>query len=59
MAWLRLVLKRLKDPFDVNGNVLHLGSSAGIAIAPNDAAQADELIANADLALYQAKSEGG
>jgi diguanylate cyclase (GGDEF)-like protein len=54
-----LVLKRLKDPFDVNGNVLHLGSSAGIAIAPNDAGQADELIANADLALYQAKSEGG
>ncbi len=53
------VLQRLKDPFDVNGNVLHLGCSAGIAIAPNDAAQADELIANADLALYQAKSEGG
>jgi diguanylate cyclase (GGDEF)-like protein/PAS domain S-box-containing protein len=54
-----LVLQRLKDPFEVNGNVLHLGSSAGIAIAPNDAAQADELIANADLALYQAKAEGG
>jgi diguanylate cyclase (GGDEF)-like protein/PAS domain S-box-containing protein len=53
------ILKRLKEPFDVNGNVLHLGSSAGIAMAPNDAAQADELIANADLALYQAKSEGG
>jgi len=54
-----LILQRLKDPFDVNGNILHLGSSAGIAIAPNDAEQADELIANADLALYQAKSEGG
>src|SRR5580704_8202273 len=53
------VLRRLKDPFDVNGNVLHLGGSAGIAFAPTDAAQADELIANADLALYQAKSEGG
>jgi diguanylate cyclase (GGDEF)-like protein/PAS domain S-box-containing protein len=53
------ILKRLREPFDVNGNVLHLGGSAGIAIAPNDAAQADELIANADLALYQAKSEGG
>jgi diguanylate cyclase (GGDEF)-like protein/PAS domain S-box-containing protein len=53
------ILKQLKVPFDVNGNVLHLGSSAGIAMAPNDAAQADELIANADLALYQAKSEGG
>ena len=54
-----LILQRLKDPFDVGGNILHLGSSAGIAIAPNDAEQADELIANADLALYQAKSEGG
>ncbi len=54
-----LILQRLKDPFDLNGNILHLGSSAGIAIAPNDAEQADELIANADLALYQAKSEGG
>ncbi len=54
-----LILQRLKDPFEVNGNVLHLGSSAGIAIAPNDATQADELIANADLALYQAKAEGG
>ena len=28
-----LVLTRLKDPFDVNGNILHLGCSAGIAIA--------------------------
>jgi predicted signal transduction protein with EAL and GGDEF domain len=54
-----LVLKRMAEPFDVNGNVLHLGSSAGIAIAPTDAAQPDELIASADLALYQAKAEGG
>jgi diguanylate cyclase (GGDEF)-like protein/PAS domain S-box-containing protein len=54
-----LVLQRLKQPFEVNGNILHLGSSAGIAIAPSDAVQADELIANADLALYQAKAEGG
>jgi diguanylate cyclase (GGDEF)-like protein/PAS domain S-box-containing protein len=53
------ILKRLADPFDINGNILHVGSSAGIAIAPNDAEQADELIANADLALYQAKSDGG
>jgi predicted signal transduction protein with EAL and GGDEF domain len=53
------ILTRLSEPFDINGNVLHLGSSAGIAIAPVDAAQPDELIANADLALYQAKSDGG
>jgi diguanylate cyclase (GGDEF)-like protein/PAS domain S-box-containing protein len=53
------ILMRLAEPFDINGNILHVGSSVGIAIAPNDAAQADDLIANADLALYQAKSDGG
>jgi diguanylate cyclase (GGDEF)-like protein/PAS domain S-box-containing protein len=53
------ILRRLAEPYDVSGNILHLGSSAGIAIAPNDAANADDLIANADLALYQAKSAGG
>jgi diguanylate cyclase (GGDEF)-like protein/PAS domain S-box-containing protein len=53
------ILKRLAAPFDINGNILHVGSSAGIAIAPNDADQADDLIANADLALYQAKADGG
>jgi EAL domain-containing protein (putative c-di-GMP-specific phosphodiesterase class I) len=53
------ILKRLAEPFDINGNILHVGSSAGIAIAPNDADQADDLIANADLALYQAKADGG
>jgi diguanylate cyclase (GGDEF)-like protein/PAS domain S-box-containing protein len=53
------ILKRLAEPFDINGNILHVGSSAGIAIAPNDAEQADDLIANADLALYQAKADGG
>jgi diguanylate cyclase (GGDEF)-like protein/PAS domain S-box-containing protein len=54
-----MILRRLAEPFDINGNILHIGSSAGIAIAPRDARQADELIANADLALYQAKSDGG
>ena len=53
------MLKRLAEPFRINEHVLHLGGSAGIAIAPNDGATVDELIANADLALYQAKSDGG
>jgi len=53
------MLKRLSEPFTINDNILHVGGSAGIAIAPNDGSSVDELIANADLALYQAKSEGG
>jgi diguanylate cyclase (GGDEF)-like protein/PAS domain S-box-containing protein len=53
------MLKRLSEPYIINDHVLHIDASAGVAIAPNDGANVDELIANADLALYQAKSEGG
>jgi diguanylate cyclase (GGDEF)-like protein/PAS domain S-box-containing protein len=53
------MLKRLAEPFRINDQVLHLGGSAGVAIAPNDGVNVDDLIANADLALYQAKSDGG
>lgn len=53
------MLERLAEPFEINEHVLHLGGSAGIAIAPNDGKTVDELIANADLALYQAKKNGG
>ena len=53
------ILKRLAEPFHVNDQNLHVGGSAGIAMSPNDGVTADELIANADLALYKAKAEGG
>jgi diguanylate cyclase (GGDEF)-like protein len=52
-------LQRLAEPYEINDQILHLAGSAGSAIAPNDGASVDELIANADLALYQAKADGG
>ena len=52
-------LEQLAEPFRINEHVLHIGGSAGIAIAPNDGSNVDELIANADLALYKAKADGG
>jgi diguanylate cyclase (GGDEF)-like protein len=54
-----VMLTRLAEPFKIDDHSLHIGGSAGIAIAPNNGANVDELIANADLALYQAKSDGG
>src|SRR6202035_2095867 len=53
------MLRRLAEPFRISDQALHLGGSAGVAIAPNDGANVDDLIASADLALYQAKSSGG
>jgi diguanylate cyclase (GGDEF)-like protein/PAS domain S-box-containing protein len=53
------MLKRIGEPFTINDHILHIGGSCGVAIAPQDGANVDDLIANADLALYQAKSDGG
>jgi diguanylate cyclase (GGDEF)-like protein len=54
-----VVIKRLADRFDISEHLLFIGASAGIAIAPRDGADLEELISNADLALYDAKSAGG
>jgi diguanylate cyclase (GGDEF)-like protein/PAS domain S-box-containing protein len=53
------VLNRLAEKFEINGHQLFVGASAGIAIAPADGTNVEELISNADLALYDAKAAGG
>jgi diguanylate cyclase (GGDEF)-like protein/PAS domain S-box-containing protein len=53
------MLARLAEPFEVAEHVLHIGASAGLAIAPLHGASVDDLLSNADLALYQTKKEGG
>jgi len=53
------ILRRLGEGFDINGHRLFIGASAGIAIAPADGLTVEDLISNADLALYDAKAAGG
>jgi len=53
------MLTRLAERFEINGHVLYIGASAGIAIAPADGLQVEDVIANADLALHDARSSGG
>jgi diguanylate cyclase (GGDEF)-like protein len=45
-------------PFDVEGNQIVIGVSIGIALAPQDCVDGDQLLKCADLALYRAKSDG-
>ena len=42
----------------VDGHMLNVGVSVGVAIAPADGQNADDLLKHADLALYRAKAEG-
>jgi diguanylate cyclase (GGDEF)-like protein len=50
--------KALTAPFDLNGHRAVIGVSIGIARAPDDAIERDQLLKNADLALYGAKDQG-
>ncbi len=47
----------LARPFDVAGHVLSIGTSVGIAIAPEDGDDPEMVLKHADLALYAAKTE--
>jgi EAL domain-containing protein (putative c-di-GMP-specific phosphodiesterase class I)/CheY-like chemotaxis protein len=52
------ILERLKRPFDVHGGEVVVSASIGITLYPDDAANADDLIRNADIAMYNAKARG-
>ena len=52
------VIDALSAPFDLAGHQIVIGASIGIAIAPMDGIDADQLLKNGDMALYRAKAEG-
>lgn len=53
------VIAANRRPYSVSGHRIAIGCSVGIAHAPTDGDTVDELVANADLALYQAKATRG
>jgi diguanylate cyclase (GGDEF)-like protein/PAS domain S-box-containing protein len=52
------LIELIAEPFDILGNQVVIGASIGIAIAPTDGKEPDQLLRNADMALYRAKSSG-
>jgi diguanylate cyclase (GGDEF)-like protein/PAS domain S-box-containing protein len=52
------LLEDLSSSFEVNGHLLAIGASIGISIFPDDAANSEELIQQADSAMYVGKREG-
>jgi diguanylate cyclase len=55
----RRITTLLEQPIDVSTASLHVGASIGVALAPQHAATADDLIRCADIAMYRAKNERG
>lgn len=44
--------------FSIDGQILNTGTSIGIAVAPTDGQTPEDLLRNADMALYRAKADG-
>jgi diguanylate cyclase (GGDEF)-like protein/PAS domain S-box-containing protein len=52
------ILARLQEPIPYEGRMISAGASIGGAVFPNDASSAQELLKNADIALYALKEAG-
>ncbi len=52
------LVEAASEPFHLAGRQVSVGLSVGIALSPQDGADADGLFKNADLALYRAKMAG-
>ena len=52
------IIEILSQPYSIEGSRCIIGASIGIAVSPTDGRNSDDLIRNADLALYAAKGNG-
>ena len=53
------LIRALSARYEIDGLELVVGASIGIALSPGDGDSCEELMRNADMALYRAKSDGG
>lgn len=51
------IIAALKPVFDLDGHPLHITTSIGMAVYPQDGQDMETLLGNADVALYQAKEQ--
>jgi diguanylate cyclase (GGDEF)-like protein/PAS domain S-box-containing protein len=52
------IVETLAQPFNLNGEVITISASVGVAIYPQDAKDSKELMIKADKAMYKVKQQG-
>jgi diguanylate cyclase (GGDEF)-like protein len=52
------IIDAISQPFDLDGHEASIGTSIGIALAPENGVEPEELMKSADLALYDVKANG-
>jgi diguanylate cyclase (GGDEF)-like protein/PAS domain S-box-containing protein len=52
------IIKSLSQQFEIENNIIYISASIGITLYPNDASNVNDLLKNADQAMYFAKDTG-
>lgn len=52
------IITTLSDPFTIQSHELYISASVGITLCPDDSDDVDQLLSNADQAMYVAKQNG-
>jgi len=52
------ILQAVADSHSIDRHDLHITTSVGVSVYPDDGQDAETLIKNADIAMYQAKEDG-
>jgi diguanylate cyclase (GGDEF)-like protein len=52
------MLHAVAEPHTIHSHELHVTTSIGISVYPDDGEDAETLIRNADTAMYQSKEDG-
>jgi diguanylate cyclase (GGDEF)-like protein len=55
----RRVVLAVSEPFELSSHSVDIGASIGVAISPDHGSSIEALMRAADIAMYQAKSNGG
>ncbi len=58
LSFVTRIYQAIRQPYHCLGHQLSTDASIGIALAPQDGTDLDQLVKNADLAMYGAKAEG-
>nr|WP_315186763.1 EAL domain-containing protein [uncultured Albidiferax sp.] len=53
-----MLIEATSEPYQVGGHLLHVSSSIGLSIYPDDGSDVETLLRNADTAMYHAKKNG-
>lgn len=52
------ILTQLSSPFEIEGESIYVSGSMGVTLYPDDGSTVDNLVKNADQAMYESKNQG-